>query len=56
MNRYNNMRPINSFGGAIGLRIKSFDTVILLLVLYWSEWIILSGEFSRIGPSHLLLN
>ena len=50
-----NMKHINSVGGAIEALIKSFDTVILLVVLYWSEWIILSGEFFRIGPSHLLL-
>ena len=24
--------------------------------VYCSEWIILSGEFSRIGPSHLVLS
>ena len=51
-----NVKPSNSVGAAIGLLIKSFDTVILLLVLWWSEWIILSRAFSRIEPSHLVLS
>ena len=51
-----NMKAINSVGRAVGSWMKSFDTVIRVLVLYWSEWIILSRAFSRIGPSHLVLS